>query len=234
MRVSEVILDLTKRFPRSPIEAWQDSYYDALRPFEGPSLSAAYREIMSEWTEPGPPKPAHIVATIRLPQAERKQHPWEIRDQQRAKRAQELNTAWRRELAEWFATAKDEGWDGHLALHVRSLSFQAAHVEIDGGKTVTEALAWANSRDRRIGYPLRAPDELVDKHDAAIFRMRAQSQRKYADKGGKRGDAEPKWKLGKNQAAIDRDEFAERLSKMRAKTQEALTARHMEQQKVDA
>lgn len=216
MRVSEVVLDLQKRFPRSPIDAWEASYYDALRPFEGQALDTAYRDTMREWAEHGPPKPAHIVAAIRIPQdGDKPKPPWIVKDEQRDARRKQLLATWRGELAEWFAVAKSEAWAGHLERHLGELASAVAHSEIDAGRNTTGALAWANGRDRRAGYGMRAPDVLVDDDDAAIFRAQAESQARFS-RGLKRGDREPPWRLSQPEAPAAPDLVAEHLAKRRA------------------
>lgn len=175
MRVAAVILDLQKRFPRSPIEAWEASYYDALRPFEGPVLDTAFREIMREWSEPGPPKPAHIAAAVKIPVVETdRRKPWEIADENRLRRARQLYQTACREVG-----AKD---NSHLHLHLYNQAYRVARLEGEG-KSISDALAYVNGRDVRLVVngqipPPRPPDVWVDEWDMAIFDARVESHKR--------------------------------------------------------
>lgn len=175
MRVTEIILDLQRRFPRSPIEAWQATYVDALGRFEGDALATAYRATIREWSEPGPPKPAHILASVRTlpkPDHQEKRKPWEIASDRVRARGREL----------YAMACREVGADTRapfVCTHLYDLASFVARLE-SKGRTIGDALAYANGRDRRPGYPRRSPDVWLDDADLEIFAKRVASQSRIA------------------------------------------------------
>jgi len=238
MLVSELIFDLRQKFPRSPIEAWEAAYREALAPHEGDALRAAYRATIAHWGDPGPPKPAHILANLpQPPEGEKHVDRVAKRDAERLerqrKRAAELMRVAERECAGFLG----QPWSVYARIHLRAVC-QAIALGEANGVSVGRALEKFNGAERRPGYPPRAPDVWLDEHDGAIFAQRFESQtRVNPGRGGlKRGDSESPWRLGRDQAEIERNAFAERLAKMRARQQDELTKLHQEQQaeKVEA
>jgi len=185
--VAEVIHDLRKRFPRSPIEAWEQSYRDALGPMDGEKLGFAYRETMREWVEPGPPKPAHILAYVRSqpkPEPIDKRQPWEIRDDNIAGRARRLYETACREVGPGHE-------DTHMHFHLRGLTKRVATLMIVDGMSAGDALAKINAKDNRpkLGgaHPYRAPDVWADDIDREIFAQRVESQMRISKGRGSLG-----------------------------------------------
>lgn len=184
MTVTDLLAKLNVMFPRAKewLLAWADSYRRTLGGREGEDLRTAYERTIDGWSEPGCPKPAafaaNLPATARPAPGTTKQ-PCEAADAARHARARELERGWLHELREWFETAKAEGWEGHLRLHVAALAAWCAQAEGD----VAGMIAAFNARDYRgRNTPLRAPDDLVDAQDAYIFRKRLRGQAKFGQR----------------------------------------------------
>lgn len=173
MKVADVLADLGKRFPRSPIEAWAQTYLDALDGIDSHDLDTAYRATMREWAENFPPRPAHILASIRsLPKPSNENHdkrrPWEIAADKVRDRARDLLAMAKREV--------DCGpLDSHMHLHLWNVASRVARMEA-AGKSIGDALAYINGREIRAGYPKRPPDLWADDIDREIFAKRLRSQ----------------------------------------------------------
>lgn len=198
MTVTELIAKLSALFPRAKdwIHAWSDSFRRVLAGREGEDLRIAYERTMDGWSEPGCPKPAAFAANLPAraaatpggasPAVNRLQE----LERQCRKRAAGLERGWTQELAEWFSTAKAEGWEGCLRLHVRNLAEWCARCEANG-RSLDDAITRFNAHDYRgRNTPPRAPDCLVDERDADIFRRRLASQERF---GKRRVRKESAW-----------------------------------------
>lgn len=190
--VDEFLAQMHTKFPRAKdwLIAWADSFRRVLAGREGEDLRAAYERTLDAWNEPGCPKPAHFAANL-PPKATAApgttKQPFEAADDRRRARARDLERGWTHELRAWFETAKAEGWEGHLRLHVRNLAAWCAQADGD----VAGAIAAFNAKDYRgRNTPPRAPDDLVDERDAAIFRARLAGQAKF---GRRRVRKESAW-----------------------------------------
>lgn len=227
MLVTDLLIDLKSKFPRSPIEAWERTYRDALTRYEGDALRAAYAITMQGWGDPGPPKPAHIAAN--MPEGERPKSHIDVLAEQDIKRmarirerADTLLATARRECAAFFG----HDWSGAAAMHLTNVCRRIAYLEEEGA-SVGAALARINGNEPRPGYPPRPPDVWLDEHDGDIFRARWESWQHVNPKafGLKRGDREPPWR--KNE--LEPPRALGRLNDAREKTRERLTAMHIEQ-----
>lgn len=172
MKVADVMADLGKRFPRSPIEAWAQTYLDALGAVSDATLEDAYRRTMREWAENYPPRPAHILASIRaIPKPandQEKRKPWQIAFDRVRDRAQALFEVACRETG-----AKPR--EPFVYTHLWDLAQRVARLE-SYRRTVADALSIANGLERRPGYPPRHPELWMDEADLEIFAKRTQSQ----------------------------------------------------------
>lgn len=184
MNVAALIADIALKFPRSPVEAWEADYREALDRHEGPILATAYRDTMVDWAEAYPPRPAHILASIRAKPADRAADMPEPGDVQRDRRRERRIELFAGALAanrDWLERASAEGWRYLLEIHFMRLASACAHSEIDGGRTPDAALAWADEgtksgrRHPRHGW--------IDERDAQIMRQAAESQARIRNKG---------------------------------------------------
>lgn len=178
MLVTDLLIDLHKKFPRSPVDAWEDQYRAALAVHEGPALHSAYDATMRRWAEMAPPKPAHIAANLpdrdggktaveRLAKAD-----VERLGRQRLRMQVLLETA-ERECAGYL----DQPWSLHARVHLRTVCLAIAQGEAFG-QSLGQALARFNAHEWRGGHPARPPDVWLDEIDAAIFAKRHESQQR--------------------------------------------------------
>jgi hypothetical protein len=231
MTVTDLLLELSARFPKAPIKAWAGDYARLLSHCEGERLKTMWRDTMDKWVEPTPPRPAHFQQNI--PQGEKPKSHSEVisqRDYERLKRqrvrAESLQATANRECAAFMG----HEWSGLAQFHLLQASHEIARLE-EGGLSLDAALLRINARPRP-GYKLRAPDLWLDESDAEIFRKRFESQKRVNPKGRflRRGDDEPKWSLRSAPVDTGPSAVAERLAKIRDATQQKLTEMHKEVQ----
>jgi hypothetical protein len=103
----------------------------------------------------------------------------------------------------------NDAWSHVVRYHLRNLTRRIAELE-EQGLDLGRALAQINGNERRpaCGHciatrtwgegegrvcPPRPPAAWMDAHDAHIFKARFESQKKFANIGGGRGDKEPRW-----------------------------------------